>query len=580
MRIAPSPSPQTSFDRLAQLIVSNRRWVVLGMLLALHGALLSTPGEIFQRLWLLVHFGLFLVWQPFFATESELDVLSAVILVGVTAATLYFLAGWMVVMWLLLLLGILGGRVFTVQAARRNRFYLVAFTYVLVVLLLWGVPALILGEQEIPETISTFVRKILPFGLAPLFVLPFPEEDDAGQVFDFFYAVLVFQLCVVVVLGSIVMMRFTDEDYVDSVILTVLAFGFALFVFAVLWNPMRGFGGLRTYFSTYLMSVGMPFELWMRRIAELAETEPDPQRFLEEALREIAAFPWMRGGRWKSPDGEGSFGAASEHTTRFAFHGLELEFYTEIAMSPALFLHIRLLAQVVGEFYEGKRRESALRHHSYLQAVHETGARLTHDVKNLLQSLYAITSMAPKESGDDYTGLLNRQLPQLTRRLHSTLEKLRSPEIPTTELPVLASAWWADVERRLAGGDIALEAQIAADGNIPAVVFDSFVENAVDNARAKALREPEIAIRMRFEFEAGRVGLSVTDTGSPVPEPAAHRLFREPIERAAGLGIGLYHVARLASQAGYHLSLAANRQGEVRFVLVQDEAESSDLGQG
>jgi len=111
-------------------------------------------------------------------------------------------------------------------------------------------------------------------------------------------------------------------------------------------------------------------------------------------------------------------------------------------------------------------------------------------------------------------------------------------------------------------------------------VFDSFVENAVDNARAKALREPEIAIRMRFEFEAGRVGLSVTDTGSPVPEPAAHRLFREPIERAAGLGIGLYHVARLASQAGYHLSLAANRQGEVRFVLVQDEAESSDLGQG
>ena len=44
---------------------------------------------------------------------------------------------------------------------------------------------------------------------------------------------------------------------------------------------MRGFGGLSTYFSSYLMSVGMPFELWMRRIAELAETEADPRRFLE-----------------------------------------------------------------------------------------------------------------------------------------------------------------------------------------------------------------------------------------------------------------------------------------------------------
>ena len=579
MRTAPSSSRLPSVDRLAHLIVSNRRWVVLAMLLALHATLLSPPGEIFQRLWLLVHFGLFLVWQPFFATERELDILSVVILLAVTAATLYFLAGWMIVMWLLLLLGILGGRVFTVQAARRNRFYLVAFAYVLVVLLLWGVPALILGEQEIPDAVSVFVRKILPFGLAPLLVLPFPEEDDAGQVFDFFYAVLVFQLCVVVVLGSIVVMRFTDEDYVDSVILTVMGFGVALFVFAVLWNPMRGFGGLRTYFSTYLMSVGMPFELWMRRIAELAETEPDPGRFLEQALGEIAAFPWMRGGRWKSPDGEGTFGAAGEHTTRFAFHAIELEFYTEIAMSPALFLHIRLLAQVVGEFYEGKRRESALRHHSYLQAVHETGARLTHDVKNLLQSLYAITSMAPKETGDDYTGLLNRQLPQLTRRLHSTLEKLRSPEIPTSELPVRASAWWADVERRLAGGDIALEAAIAGDGNIPAVVFDSFVENAVDNARAKALREPGIAIRMRFTFGADRVELAVTDTGTAVPEPSANRLFREPIERGSGLGIGLYHVARLAAQAGYHLALASNRDGEVRFVLAQDEEAALDAGQ-
>jgi signal transduction histidine kinase len=289
----------------------------------------------------------------------------------------------------------------------------------------------------------------------------------------------------------------------------------------------------------------------------------------------------MRGGRWRSPDGDGMFGAEGEHTTVFTFHQLELAFYTEIAMSPALFLHIRLLAQVVGEFYEGKRRESALRHHSYLQAVHETGARLTHDVKNLLQSLYAITSMAPKGAGQDgYAGLLNRQLPQLTRRLHSTLEKLRSPEVPTAELPARARAWWADVERRLAGGDVALEASIEADGNIPAVLFDSFVENALDNARAKAAREPGIAIRMRFAFSAGNAELSVTDTGSAVPPLAAHRLFREPIERAAGLGIGLYHVARLAQQAGYRLELAPNRDGEVRFVLAQDVAAGSGAVQG
>ena len=88
---------------------------------------------------------------------------------------------------------------------------------------------------------------------------------------------------------------------------------------------------------------------------------------------------------------------------------------------------MRLLTQVVGEFYEGKRREAMLRRNAYLQAVHETGARLTHDMKNLLQSLYTLTSMAPRGEDDAYGALLQRQLPQLTKRLQGTLDKLRSP---------------------------------------------------------------------------------------------------------------------------------------------------------
>jgi hypothetical protein len=217
------------------------------MLLALHAALVAEPGEIFQGIWLLVHFGLFLLWQPFFAAERELEVLSVVFLVAVTAATLYFLAGWMIVAWLLVLLGILGGRVFTIEAAQRNRFYLVAFTYVLTILLLWAVPSLILGGHMLPPAVSHFVTTFLPAGLLLLLLLPLsPAQAQSGQVFDFFYAVLVFQLGVVLVLGSLALMRFTHENYALSVALTALGFGVGLLVFAVLWNPMRGFGGLRT----------------------------------------------------------------------------------------------------------------------------------------------------------------------------------------------------------------------------------------------------------------------------------------------------------------------------------------------
>jgi hypothetical protein len=569
LRRASMSAVQPSFnDRITRAVIGARRWVVLAMLLSLHLALVAEPEGTFQRIWLLVHFGLFLLWQPFFAAERELEVFSVVLLFAVTAVTLYYVSGWLVVGWLILLMGVLGGRVFTVRAALQSRFYLVAFTYVVAMLLLWAVPVLILGERHLPEYVGHFARWALPFLLALLAVLPFGGQDqDASQVFDFFYAVLVFQLGIVLVLGSIALMRFTDENYIASVALTVMGFGLALFVFAVLWNPSRGFGGLRTYLSRYLLSVGMPFELWMRRVAELAETESDSQRFLEAALREISTLPWIRGGTWKSADGEGEFGRPGEHSLRFEQHGLTIVFNAEIPLSPALFLHMRLLAQVVGEFYEGKRREVVLRQNAYLQAVHEAGARLTHDVKNLLQSIYALTSMAPRDSSDGYATLLQRQLPQLSKRLESTIEKLRSPEVTGTDISVAAHAWWNDLRRRLEGSGVTFTGEVGPGRLIPATLFDSFVENALENARAKAASEPGIALSISFDASPDGTVLSVGDTGSAVPAPIARRLFEQPVERDNGLGIGLYHTARLARQSGYELELLVNRDGCVCFAL-------------
>jgi signal transduction histidine kinase len=564
-------------NRLGDRLTRHRRWVVLAMLLSLHAALLSTPGGDFQRVWLLVHFGFFLLWQPFIAADREIDVVGGVLLFAITLFTISFLAGWMIVGWLLLLLGILGGRVFTVQAERRGRFYLVAFTYVIAILVLRAVPALLLPTEDVPPPIALFAASVLPFMLALLAFLPLGGRTDEGtQVFDFFYAVLVFQLGLVVVLGSVATMRYTADHYFAAVALTLLGFGAALFVLAVLWNPVRGYGGLRTYFSRYLLSVGMPFELWMRRIAELAETESDSRRFLELALAEVAAFPWVKGGSWSSSEGGGRFGSSEGHAAAFSFHGLDLTFNTEIRLSPALFLHMRLLAQVVGEFYEGKRREQALRRNSYLQAVHETGARLTHDVKNLLQSLYALTSIAPRQGDAAYAALMQKQLPQLSKRLHATLEKLRSPAVETVELPVSARAWWSEAQRRLADSGLRLDSAIDSDREIPGALFDGFIENTIENARAKALREPGISIEVTFLCNVLDVSATVCDTGSAVPPHVAPRLLQEPVERGTGLGIGLFNAARMARQAGYRMELTTNRDGRVCFTLGLDSESGGE----
>jgi len=564
MNPTPDVGTPTGWGRLA----SAQRWIVPAMLLALHGALLSEPGGAFMRTWMLVHFGLFLLWQPFYSTERRIEPLTALMLFVIVAATVWVLAAWMIVAWLLVLLGTLGGRVFTTPNAARERFYLIAFGYLLAMLLAWGVPKLLL-EQAVPDFVARFARLILPWALVLLVFLPRPREREGGQVFDFFYALLVFQLGLVLVLGSVASMRFTGEQYFTSVAVTVSGFGIALFVLAVLWSPLRGFGGLRTYFSRYLLSVGMPFELWMRRIAELAETEPDSRRFLALSFAELARMPWIVGGHWRSPDGEGAFGKPDGAASPFSHQSLEMVVYTHHALSPALVLHIRLLARVIGQFYEAKRREVAMRHAAYLQATHETGARLTHDVKNLLQSLYALISAAPREgAGDDgYTQLLQRQLPQVTQRLNATLEKLRAPESATTELPMPAREWWTGVERRYAGPGVKLESDISEDRTIPAPLFDSFVENTLENARAKARRDPELEIRVKFTATADAIALEVRDSGGVLAPLTAQRVFREPIERDSGLGIGLFHIGRQAAAAGYRAELASNVDGDVRFML-------------
>ena len=550
------------------------------MLLALHAALVAEAGGIFQRLWLMVHFGLFLLWQPFFDAEKELEVFSVVLLVLVTGMILWFLKGWMLATWLSVLLGIIGGKVFTVEPSRRSRFYLVAFFYLIAIQLAWTVPVVVLGER-VPEALKTGVMVVLPSVLALLLFLPLHrDEGSTVQVFDFFYALLVFQLVVVLVLGSIALMRYTGNQYFASVVLTVFGFGIALFVLAVLWSPRGGSGGLRTYFSRYLLSVGMPFELWMRRVAELAEIEPDARRFVERALEEVATFPWMRGGKWHSPDGAGEFGSFDGHPTKVSFHGLDLTFYSSIELSPALFLHVRLLAQVIAEFHEGKRREQALKQHAYLQAVHETGARLTHDIKNLLQSIYALTSAAPAPAAeeDGYPRLLRRQLPELSKRLQSTLDKLRAPELAVSGVEMQAGPWWSDLERRLAGSGIELSSRLDARSMVPASLFDSVIENCLENARAKRAREPGIAISIAVSLGENGPELSICDNGSAIAESVVRDLFVAPITKSRGenLGIGLFQAYRQARKAGWLLQLSGNVDGAVCFML-SPLPESSDV---
>ncbi len=571
MKSASSQNPRS----LPAILVQWRRWVILATLLALHAGLVSDDGSGFQRVWMMVHFGLFLLWQPIFSTERELKVVTALLLLAITGAVIYRLDGWMLVLWVAILIGIMGGKVFTLQAARRSRFYLVAVFYLFTVLLIWTVPVSLLQLPAIPQALRGLVTIFLPVALVALAFLPFRAEDESTtQVFDFFYSLIVFQLVVVLILGSIAAMRVTENQYFQSVVLTVFAFSGALFVLAVLWGPRTGFGGLRTYFSRYLMSVGMPFELWMRRIAELSEAEISSERFLENAMEEVEKFPWIIGGIWTTPDGPGRFGRNEGYDAHFKYHELEITFFTEIRLSPAMFLHLRLLAQVISEFYEGKRREQTLKQNAYMQAVYETGARLTHDMKNLLQSLSALTSAGvvarenDRRSKSDYQAMLERQLPVLAKRMQATLDKLQNPALGAANAILPAKDWWKEVLLRQAGGGIEFTASGDLAVAIPSNLFDTILDNCLENARKKKEMEPALQIQVHLAADQAAT-LTITDTGSAIPSGAVDGLFRAPVtkSRRGGYGIGLYQAAKQAEQQKFELVLLSNVPGKVSFQL-------------
>jgi C4-dicarboxylate-specific signal transduction histidine kinase len=208
-----------------------------------------------------------------------------------------------------------------------------------------------------------------------------------------------------------------------------------------------------------------------------------------------------------------------------------------------------------------------------MQAVHETGARLTHDLKNLLQSLNALCAagMEPgAEASLEYQSLLRRQLPAISDRLAETLGKLNAPQSVASARWIPVAEWWQELRQRMAALDWAnFKADLPLVGELPAEVFSGVADNLVRNAAEKRLREP--AIRVQVELGRNEAGFELVfcDNGSPIPDPVASNLFLGPVSSESGYGIGLYHAARYANAAGYRLELAENRAGRVCFRLAQ-----------
>ncbi|MEQ1661252.1 MAG: ATP-binding protein [Thiobacillus sp.] len=561
-----SPSTWLSRASTGLIRVAPSRWLAL-MLLALHVAVVFDVESAVARACLLAHYGLFLLWQPLVKSEAKIEPRLALPVFAMAALLVLVESTWVMALWLAILAGLVGAAA-TSQNGRGQRWtYLLALTYLLSMLLAWVLPQTLRAEA-FPEAIQLAVQYGLP--LLPLVILFLPTARQTGttSTLDFVYGLMLSLLIIVLALGVFAVVAVARVSYAWALVQTLLGMAVLLLALSWLWNPRAGFTGLGQVTSRYLLSVGLPFEGWARRLATLAERERDPESFVRDALADLSELDWIRGGRWQAARGEGAFGDPAPHEINYAFHGLTLTWQSARPLTPALALHVRLLSQLLGYFYAAKVREQTLREQAYSQAIADTGARLTHDVKNILQAmktLLAAAEVSTPQENDQLLALMKRQLPQLANRLSQTVDKLKQPaEIDVAQ--VAAEAWWDALRTRYEHDDVQFFAGEIDATPLPQDLFDSVADNLLTNALRKRQAESGVAVAARLTLHP-LVSLEVMDSGSAAPEHVARNLFQSPVASDFGLGVGLYQAARQAARAGFRLELAENQPGQVVFRL-------------
>ncbi len=562
---APKARPRRKYLRQQHLLAL--------MLLSLHFALILNLRDALSRAMLLAHAGFFLMWQPLWRGEARLQATQMVLIVA--GGVLLIVAGswWLIALWLSILFALIGGNVPGIKNFGQRLTTLLAALYLLSILLIWAVPQLFTSSELTPLMVR-LVQYALPMLLVGIFFVRIDADlREQKQVVDLVYSLLLFFMVVVLVLGAFVIKEISHGNYLTALAQTLIVIAVLIFVLSWLWDPRAGFAGIGQLVTRYFLSIGVPFESWMLNLANFADRERDPGKLLALGANEMASLSWVSGLEWESEEGHGFAGRESAHHTECAFEGVRISVFTPFSPSPALMLHIRLLTRLLADYYLSKRREQEQRRNAYLQAIHETGARLTHDVKNLLQSLRSLCSAAEgsiQSEAESLRQLMQRQLPQVTQRLQTTLDKLSAkPRVGVDQ--VSAQQWWETLRNRYAHEGVQFAAaSIPADAKLPADLYDSVADNLIQNALTKRRLEEHIGVEAKLEVGAKDLVFSVCDTGEQIPTDLARQLLHAPVPSRSGLGIGLYQAARYANQYGLAVTIATNRGGRVCFVLAKE----------
>src|SRR3977135_4275331 len=169
----------TAALQISQLFITRSwRGLFLVMLVCVLLAAVWGTEYFWARGLMLAHFGLFMLWQPFMRGEHRLTSVQVAAIATIALGTLYFLNWWLLALWVSILAGIVGGKVFLFQARWLRRFYLVVLLYVVSLLLIWIVPNPF-SRVPVPNEVNLLAQSGLP--VLFLVMMATPAETDSAE---------------------------------------------------------------------------------------------------------------------------------------------------------------------------------------------------------------------------------------------------------------------------------------------------------------------------------------------------------------------------------------------------------------
>jgi signal transduction histidine kinase len=517
-------------------------------------------------------YGLFLLWQPLWSKETVVDKKRIAFLVLVFIGITYAFPNESLVFFGLILSGLIGSRLLG-QTAFRS-FDLLALLIIILEMAIGLVPATF-PQIVLPALFADYMQTIILIPVLLFYFAPNPDHQKQGRSqVDLMHGLLAATLLFIVLLGGIVINLLYGVDYIDGLLLTVFIVSTLTIGISWFWNPGVGYSGIGVLWNRYAMTIGGPFESWINKLTTLIEERYlTPGEYLEAACENLVENEWLNAIEWHFENFKVSAGEKTGTRLKHPLtKKLNVVLYFKADPGAALEQHTILLIRMAYQFYLAKVNQEKIRAQEHFETIHHTGARLTHDIKNILQSIKtSIDILDMDKDSQNSQQLLQANLKQIGARLESTLNKLKAPKLDTQVSLVDCHKWIKRIgKQHNANERMHFHSDIDNNVTLPIDLFDSVAENLINNALKKTSAK---RIDVRLISNSDVIILSVCDDGDAITPEIEKNLFAQPVSSGSGMGIGLYQSAIMALAFNYELELSQNERGRVCFNLFQNLAE-------